>query len=81
MKYVKCKDKFLKEIKDGDFLDVQEDGLHQVYRKKDGQLYFKPYGKEDRLSAYFSNDIVLHKRKEIKINISSTNQMAQIVIH
>jgi hypothetical protein len=30
-----------------------------VYSKftKKIQLYFKPYGEEDRVSAYFSNDI------------------------
>jgi len=59
MKYVKCRDKFSNEVKDGDFVDVQKIGVHQVYKKEDGQLYFKPYKKEDRVSAYFSNDMVL----------------------
>lgn len=58
-KYVKCTDKFDNEVKDGDYVDVQRDGVHRVYKKDDGQLYFKPYGKEDRVSAYFSNDMVL----------------------
>ena len=57
-KYVKCTDKFLNEIKEGDSVDVQIDGVHRVYKKEDGQLYFKPYGKESRVSAYFSNDLI-----------------------
>ena len=61
-KYVKCTDKFCNEVKDGDYVDVQTDGVHQVYKKEDGQLYFKPYGKEDKVSAYFSNDMVLCDR-------------------
>ena len=61
MKYVECRDKFSNEVKEGDFVDVQTDGVHQVYKKEDGQLYFKPYGREDRVSAYFSNDMVLVK--------------------
>jgi len=59
MNYVKCRDKFSSEVKEGNFVDVQTDGVHQVYKKEDGQLYFKPYGKEDRVSTYFSNDMVL----------------------
>ena len=59
MKYVKCHDKFDNEVTDGCFVDVQKAGVHKVYKKEDGQLYFKPYGKEDRVSAYFSNDMVL----------------------
>lgn len=59
MKRIKCIDKFYKEIKEGDSLDVQNDGIHKVYKKYDGQLYFKPYGKEDRVSAYFSNDLII----------------------
>lgn len=56
--YVPCKDKFRQELVEGDYVDVQSDGPHQIYKKEDGQLYFKPYGKEDRVCAYFSNDIV-----------------------
>lgn len=55
--YKKCFDKFGIELKEGDIVDVQVDGEHQIY-KKDGQLYFKPYGIEDMVCAYFSNDIV-----------------------
>ena len=58
MKYVECRDKFSNEVKEGDFVDVQTDGVYQVYKKEDGQLYFKPYGREDRVSDYFSNDMV-----------------------
>ena len=69
MKYVECRDKFSNEVKEGDFVDVQTDGVHQVYKKEDGQLYFKPYGREDRVSAYFSNDMVLcTKDGEVLLN-------------
>jgi hypothetical protein len=54
---VNCYDKFNQLLKEGDYVDVQKDGVHQIYKKDDGQLYFKPYGEEDRVSAYFSNDI------------------------
>ena len=57
-KYVRCFDKFRVELKEGDIVDVQMDGEHEIYKKEDGQLYFKPYGKEDRVSAYFSNDMI-----------------------
>jgi hypothetical protein len=49
-------------IKDGDFVDVQIDGIHKVYLKEDGELYFSPYGKEDLVSSYFSSDL-------LKVNI------------
>lgn len=61
-KYVKCFDKFEVELKEGDIVAVQLDGEHEIYKKEDGQLYFKPYGKEDRVSAYFSNDIIKVER-------------------
>ncbi len=58
-KYVRCFDKFDNEIFEGDYLDVQVDVvLRKVYKKDDGQLYFKPYGEEDRVSAYFMNDLI-----------------------
>jgi len=60
--YVRCFDKFEVELKEGDIVDVQKDGEHEIYKKEDGQLYFKPYGKEDRVSAYFSNDMIRVKR-------------------
>ena len=62
--YVKCFDKFGLELKEGDVVDVQMDGEHTIYKKEDCQLYFKPYGKEDKVSAYFSNDM-------IKVNLGS----------
>lgn len=55
-KYVKCFDKFGVELKEGDIVDVQRAGEHEIYKRGDGQLYFKPYGEEDRVSAYFSDD-------------------------
>ena len=55
---MKCFDKFGEELEDNDTVDVQTNGKHKMYKKEDGQLYFKPYGKEDRVSSYFSNDIV-----------------------
>jgi hypothetical protein len=57
MKYIKCYDKYNQELFENDYVDVQKDGVHQIYKKEDGQLYFKPYGLEDKVSAYFSNDI------------------------
>ena len=54
---IKCYDKFNQLLKEEDYVDVQKDGVHQIYKKDDGQLYFAPYGEEDRVSAYFSNDI------------------------
>lgn len=30
-----------------------------VYSKEDGNLYFKPYNKEELVSSYFSNDLIL----------------------
>ena len=56
--YMKCVDKFGVELKHGDFVDVQLDGAQLIYSKEDGQLYFKPYGKEDKVCDYFSNDLV-----------------------
>lgn len=60
-KYVKYTDKFNNEVVDGDFVDVQQVGIHKVYKKQDGQLWFNPYPNEfgeERVSFYFSNDIV-----------------------
>jgi hypothetical protein len=54
---IKCYDKYNQLLKEGDYVDVQKDGVHQIYKKDDNQLYFAPYGEEDRVSAYFSNDI------------------------
>jgi hypothetical protein len=55
--FIKCYDRYNQLLKEGDYVDVQKDGVHQIYKKEDGQLYFKPYGLEDKVSAYFSNDM------------------------
>lgn len=55
---VTCYDKFDRVISVGDYVDVQLSGITQVY-SKDGELYFKPYGKEERVMDYFSNDLEL----------------------
>jgi hypothetical protein len=54
---IKCYDKYNQLLKEGDYVDVQKDGVHKIYKKDDNQLYFAPYGEEDMVSAYFSNDI------------------------
>lgn len=55
----RCFDKFDNEIFEGDLLDVQIDSiLRAVYKKEDGEFYFKPYDREDRVSAYFKNDLI-----------------------
>ena len=55
--YVVCRDKYYNEVLNGDRVDVQKAGIFKVYAKN-GQLYFKPYGEEERVSGYFSNDMV-----------------------
>lgn len=54
---VKCLDRMGVELESGDVVDVQQVGKHTIYRGKDGELYFKPYGKEEKVKDYFSNDI------------------------
>jgi hypothetical protein len=56
-KQIKCYDKFNQVLSEGDYVDVQKDGVQKIYKKKDGQLYFSPYGEEDRVISYFSNDL------------------------
>jgi hypothetical protein len=51
-----CYDRFGKVISAGDFVDVQLSGTTKVY-SKNGELYFKPYGEEERVMDYFSNDL------------------------
>lgn len=55
---IKCYDKFGEELFMGDTVDVQQAGQHTIYKKKDGHLYFRPYGEEERVKDYFSNDII-----------------------
>jgi uncharacterized protein (TIGR00288 family) len=54
----KCFDKFDEELKAGDVVDVQSVGQHKIYIKEDGELYFKPYGEEEKVVSYFKNDII-----------------------
>ena len=58
---LKCYDKFGEELREGDIVDVQQAGCHAIYKKKDGHLCFKPYGEEERVKDYFSNDLVKAK--------------------
>lgn len=57
-KQIKCYDKFNQILKEGDYVDVQKDGIYKIYKKEDGQLYFNLYSGEDKVSNYFSNDMV-----------------------
>jgi hypothetical protein len=56
--YINCFDKFYNELHDGDIVDVQMSGLHNIYKREDGQLYFQPHGKEERVHTYFMNDMI-----------------------
>ena len=57
-KYVRCYDRFDVELHDGDVVDVQSVKGVLVYGNDlDGQLYFKPYGEEERVSSYLKNDL------------------------
>lgn len=55
---IKCYDKFNQVLSEGDYVDVQKVGPHKIYKKDDGQLYFKPYGEEEMVVSYSSNDMV-----------------------
>lgn len=54
---IKCFDRMGVELDSGDVVDVQKAGKHTIYRGNDGELYFKPYGKEEKVKDYFSNDL------------------------
>lgn len=58
VKNIKCFDASGIELKSGDIVDVQLAGHHTIYKKDDGQLYFRPYGNEEKVSDYFSNDMI-----------------------
>ena len=59
VKNIRSFDKFDKEIFEGYFIDVQTDPvLRKVYKKDDSELYFNPYEKEERVSAFFKNDLI-----------------------
>ena len=63
-KIKKCFDKFDNEIFEGDLLEVQVDTtLRKVFKKDDGELYFHPYGNEEKVSAYFKNDFIKQDNK------------------
>ena len=59
-KTTRCFDKFGNEIRDGDIVSVQMAGNQIVYTKN-GHLMFKPYGDEEMVKDYFSNDLELKK--------------------
>ena len=55
----RCFDKFNNEIFVGDFVDVQTDLIpRKVYKKENGELYFNPYEKEEKVSSYFKTDLI-----------------------
>jgi hypothetical protein len=56
-KEVKCFDRLGVELKEGDTVDVQQAGRHTIYKGLYGDLCFKPYGKEEKVKDYLSNDI------------------------
>lgn len=59
LKTKRCFDKFNNEILVGDFVDVQTDPIpRKVYKKEDGELYFNPYEKEEKVSTYFKTDLI-----------------------
>ena len=55
---IKCFDKFNEPLNEGDYVDVQGCGLHKIYKGEYNQLYFRPYGKEELVFSYFSNDLI-----------------------
>lgn len=59
---LKCYDKFGEELFQGDRVDVQQAGVHIIWKGKDGHLYFRPYGEPERIKDYFSIDIVKVKK-------------------
>lgn len=59
LKTKRCFDKFNNEILVGDFVDVQTDPIpRKVYKKEDGELYFNPYEKEEKVSTYYKTDLI-----------------------
>ena len=78
--YLKSYDRLGIEIMEGDLVDVQSDGVHEVYRKEDGQLYFKPYNKESRVSDYFSNDLEKKSKQERLLSDEEVLTFTQTII-
>lgn len=56
--YVKCYDRFDKELFHGDIVDLQKIGPVTIFKGEDDQLYFLVYGKQQRVSEYFINDMI-----------------------
>lgn len=54
----RCFDAYDNEIFEGDLLKVQKEHVLRKVYKKDDELYFTPYDKEEKVSAYFKEDIV-----------------------
>ena len=54
-------DRFGEKIEAGDQIDVQQAGVHEVWAEA-GALWFKPYGKPEKVKSYFSNDLIKIKR-------------------
>jgi len=52
----------LTPLKDNDIVGVQGRATSRIYKKGDGELYFTPYGKEEKVSSYFRGDLELIKR-------------------
>ena len=61
-----CVDRLDRVITDGSYLSVQKAGVHRVYAKDNGLLYFKPYGTEEKVSAYFRGDLELVDEPEAR---------------
>lgn len=69
---IKCYDKFRDLISPGDIVNVQSAGNHKVYLKN-GELYFTPYGKEDKVCDYFMNDMVIVMKDTVVRAIRNNN--------
>jgi len=53
-----CIDRFGDILKENDIVDVQRAGEFKIFKKDDGELYFNPYGKDEKVHLYFSNEII-----------------------
>lgn len=59
-------DRFGNILNSGDTVDVQSVGRNKIYIGNNGLLCFKPYGVEELVSSYFSNDL---EKIEITVNV------------
>lgn len=48
-------------VKAGDTVGVQEISTCTIYKNDNDVLYFRPYGKEEKVSSYFKNDFEVIK--------------------